>query len=68
MAWIVQHKNFDNDLYVIAALVCATRLDNADNMLDKFVRDRGGAEKCKPNFVTCTLESDRQVKPLTLTR
>ena len=59
MAWIARHKNFNKDLYVLAALICATRLGKEDNMLNKFVRDSGGAEKCEPNFVTCTLESNR---------
>ena len=67
MAWIAQHKNFYEDLYELAPLVCATRLDDTDNMLDKFVRDGGGREKCKPNFVICILESNRQVEALTLT-
>ena len=53
---------------MLAALVCVTRLDDTDNILDKFVRDRGSAEKCEPNFVTCTLESNRQVKALMMTR
>ena len=52
---------------MLAALVCATRMDNADNMLNDFVRVGGNAEKYKPKFVTCTLESNRQVKALTLT-
>ena len=68
MAWIARYENFDKDLYVLAALVCARRLGNADNMLDKIVSNGGGVEKCKPNFVTCTLKSDWQVKALTLTR
>ena len=46
MAWIAQHKNFNEDFYVLAALVCATKLDHADDMLSEFVRDGGGAEKC----------------------
>ena len=67
MVWITQHKNFNKDLYILAVMMCTTRLDNANNILDEFVRDSGGAEKCKPNFVACTLESDRQVEALTLT-
>ena len=62
MVWIAQHKNFDKDLYMLAALVCAMRLENTDNMFDNFVREGSDAEKYKPKFVTCTLESNRQVK------
>ena len=52
---------------MLAALVCATIPDDANDMLGKFVGDGSNVEKCKPKFVTCTLESDRQVETLKLT-